>query len=111
MSNLRISHHKLEIEQGRYNKSHHKPAKERHCMVYLTGDIEDEINFLCHCKGYKELRSRFIRYLEMNDHSTNLEDSDSIRDIFKTKKRNIFISFGKKFAQCYRIRETICTEI
>ena len=59
-------------------------------MVCRTGDIEDEIHLLCHYEGYKELRSKFIRYLEMNDHSTNLEVSDSIRD-----------SFGKFIAECY----------
>ncbi len=56
-------------------------------MVCRTGDIEDEIHFLCHCEGHKDLRTNFIRYLEMNGHSTNLEGSDSIRDLFRTKKK------------------------
>ncbi len=46
----------------------------------------------------------------MNDHSTNLEDSDGIRVIFKTKKMNILISFGKFIAECYLIRETLRSE-
>ncbi len=78
-------------------------------MVCRTGDIEDEIPFLCHCEGYKDLRSNFIRYLEFNDHTTNLEDSDSIRDLFRRKR--IPISFGKLIAECYRIRETLSNDI
>ncbi len=42
----------------------------------------------------------------MNDYSTNLENSDSIRDLFRPKKTNVLISFGKFIAECYRIRET-----
>ena len=91
MSNLRISTHKLEIERGRYTKPHPKPADERHCMVCRTGDIEDKIHFLCHCEGYKDFQSNFIRYLEMNDHTTNLEDSDSTRDYFELRKRIFLI--------------------
>ena len=113
MSNQRISTHKLEIGRGRYPKPHPKPADERHCIVCRTGDIEDEIHFVCYCEGYQDLRTNFIRYLdsELNGHSTNLEDSDSIRDLFRTKKTNILISFGKFIAECYRIRETSSTEI
>ncbi len=110
MSNLRISTYKLEIERG-HTKPNPKAADERHCMVCRTGDIEDEINFLCHCEGYKDLWSNFIQYLEMNEHGTNLEDSESIRDLFRTKKMNILNSFGKFIADCYRIREPSRTEI
>ncbi len=111
MSNLRISTHKLEIERGRYTKPHPKPADKRYCMVCRTDDIEDEIHFLGHCEGYKDLRSNFIRYLELNDHTTNLEDSDSVRDLFRTKKTNILIIFGKFIAECYQIRETSSNDI
>ncbi len=96
---------------SRYTKPHPKPADERHCMVCWTGNIEDEIQFLCRYKGYKDLRSNFIRYLELNNHTTNLEDSDSKRDLFRTKKTNILISFGKFIAECYRIRETSSNDI
>ncbi len=107
-SNLRIlTHtcHKLEFERGRYTKPHPKPADERHLMVCRTGDIEDEINVLCHCEGYKDLRSNFIRCSELNGHGTNLEDSDSIRYLCRSKKTNILISFGKFIAECYIILE------
>ncbi len=57
-------------------------------MVCRTAAIEDEFHFLRHGEGYKEFRLKFIRYLEINDHSTHLEDTDSIRDIFKTANRN-----------------------
>ena len=64
---------------------------------YVEQVIEDEIHFLCHCEGYKELRSNFIRYLEINDHSTNLEDSDSIRNTFKTKKNEYSYQLWKTY--------------
>ncbi len=50
------------VSEGRYTKPHPKPADERHCIVCRTGDIEDEIHFLCHCEGYNELRSNFDTY-------------------------------------------------
>ncbi len=111
MSNLRISIQKLEIERGRYTKPHPKQADERYCMVCRTGDIEDEIHFLCRCEGYKDIRSNFIPYLELNDHTTTLEDSDSIRDLFRTKKTNILISIGIFIAECYQIRETSINDV
>ena len=51
-----------------------------------------------------------IRYLEVKDHRINFEDSDSIRDLFKTKTTNILISFGN-FAECCGIGETLSIEI
>ena len=41
----------------------------------------------------------------MTDHSTNLEDSDSIRGLFRNKVTDILIKFGKCIAECYRIWE------
>ncbi len=86
MSNLRLSPHKLEIERGRYNKPHPQPADKRHCVVCRTGDIEDEIHFLCHCEGYKELRSKFIRYLEMNGHGDKFGGFRHKRYIYNYEK-------------------------
>ncbi len=62
-------------------------------MVCRTGDIEDEIHFYATARDIEISGQNFIRYLELNDHTctTNLEDSDSIRDLFRTKKR-IFLS-------------------
>ncbi len=79
-------------------------------MVCRTGDIEDEIHFLCRCEGYKDILSNFIRYLELNDHTTTLQDFDSIRDLFRTKKTNI-ISFGIFIAECYQFREISSNDV
>ncbi len=53
----------------------------------------------------------FIQYLELNDHTTNLDHSDSIKDLFRTNKTNILISFGKFIAESYRIWETSSNDI
>ncbi len=47
----------------------------------------------------------------MSDHGTTIEDSDSIRELFKTTNTSILITFGKFIAECYRIRDTLGTEI
>ena len=48
-----------------------------------------------------------LKYLETNAHSTNLEDSDSIKGIFKTTNTNSLIG-GKFIAECYRKRLYAC---
>ena len=54
----RSSNHRLAIESGRWHKPHPTPVDERRCM--LCDDIEDEYNFICICRLYKQLRKRYI---------------------------------------------------
>lgn len=75
MASLRSGILPLKIETGRYESI---PADERICELCCSGDIENEVHFLCSCSFYKDLREQFYRRFVVD---TDLETL-SINEIF-----------------------------
>ena len=81
---LRISNHKLMIEQGKYNQI---SGENRHCPLCGSNQIEDEVHFLFHCSKYSIIRNNFyhkvqsltpnITQLHVNDLSNELMNSSN----------------------------------
>ena len=57
LTKLRISAHKLEIENGRYNR---KSVADRVCKKCNYNKVEDEIHFICECSLYNAERIRLF---------------------------------------------------
>lgn len=57
LSKLRLSSHRLRIEDGRYRNI---PRNERKCELCTSNDIEDEYHFVLICDKYVHLREQYI---------------------------------------------------
>ena len=60
LTKLRISTHKLVIENGRYNR---KPVADRVCKKCNYNKVEDEIHFICERSLYNAERIRLFEYV------------------------------------------------
>ena len=56
IAKIRLSSHKLAIEQGRYNKTN---RNRRTCKLCIN-EIEDEMHFILLCPSYVNLREKKI---------------------------------------------------
>ena len=56
LGQVRLSSHNLGIETGRHCKPS-KPPEERICACCSSGQVDDEIHFLTHCKAHDDLRN------------------------------------------------------
>ena len=79
----------LEIEVGRYQNV---PLGERTCKICLSGEVEDEVHFLCVCTHYNQERSHLFTIVE------KLFPEFQSLDIFEK-----FV-FLMSHTQCYIIR-------
>ena len=61
LTRLRISAHRLAIEQGRY---YNIEENKRICTLCETGEVENEIHFLLQCKVYEEKRTPFLYFIK-----------------------------------------------
>ncbi len=52
-----------------------------------------------------------MQYLEINNHSADLGDSNSIKSIFQSKNIYIFTMFGKFIAELYHIRDLLTIQV
>jgi hypothetical protein len=57
LAKIRLSSHKLMIEQGRHR---HIAREDRKCELCSRNEIEDEFHFILICDVYGELRARYI---------------------------------------------------
>ena len=64
LTKLRISMHKLEIENGRYTR---KPVADRVCKKCNYNKVEDETHFICECSLYNV---EIIKFFEYVNHKT-----------------------------------------
>ncbi len=65
MTKLRISAHRLAIEQGRYTAPF-TPKENRICQNCLTDEIEDEYHFMMHCGKFTNIRQDLFTSMETN---------------------------------------------
>jgi len=59
VTQMRCGTHPLQVEVGRWSG---RPLEERLCRVCITGQIEDELHFLCQCYVYDSLRGSTGRF-------------------------------------------------
>lgn len=66
LSRFRISTHRLQIETGRFTNT---PRSQRICQKCSSGDIEDEIHFLCSCQFFEEKRTDLFNLVSSKYHN------------------------------------------
>ena len=78
---LRISNHKLMIEQGKYNQI---SRENRHCPLCGSNQIENETHFLFHCFKYSIIRNNFYYKVQsLIPNITQLHVNDLINELMK----------------------------
>ena len=60
---LRISAHRLRIEQGRYQGT---PRQSRTCLRCSSDEVDDEMHFLFDCKFLANLRTEMLQTVNQN---------------------------------------------
>ena len=66
----------IKIETGRFSR---QELENRTCDVCTSGEIEDEVHFLCICLGYSVERTYlFDKAKAKNDNFNNLQDVDKL---------------------------------
>ena len=58
IAQLRVSSHRLQVEEGRWKKPNPTPFTERKCIS--CNKLEDEYYFVLECNLYGELRNQYI---------------------------------------------------
>ena len=58
LSKLRVSSHRLEVENGRWMKPHATPFENRKCKI--CGVLEDEYHFVLECLLYVDIRKIYL---------------------------------------------------
>ena len=60
LAQLRLSSHNLGIETGRHCRPSMLP-EDRICAFCPSGQVDDEIHFLIHCKAHDDLRTTILQ--------------------------------------------------
>jgi len=90
----------LHIETGRYANL---PVENRLCNVCNSGDIEDEIHFLCKCQKYVEERKDLYDYLMSKvDGFDTFNDHEILCNVQKYHQK----ALSKFVCNAWRIRQT-----
>ena len=72
---IRVSAHRLSVEEGRYKKI---PLSDRMCKVCKNG-TEDEKHFIFHCTALEHIRKQFFENLSsICPYFENMSDVDKI---------------------------------
>lgn len=86
---LRISAHKLAIEQGRYQGT---PRQNRTCLRCSSGEVDDETHFLFSCKFLEDSRNNMIESaLSECPNFRQLSDSEKLIWILNTENVEVLI--------------------
>jgi hypothetical protein len=93
---LRISAHRLMIEQGRYSNLE---RKDRLCSI--CGVVENEVHFLQHCAIYDTCRDVFMNELNMH---CSVFSRKTFMDLFPVSNPKIQCIFAKFVYDCFQIR-------
>ena len=89
LTKLRISNHRLCIEQGRHH-SRNTPfieAEKRYCIFCKNKSVEDEKHFILDCKIYSERRNTFFTNINNLDTTFLSKTMDEmLQSLLGTKK-------------------------
>ena len=67
--------------------------EDRTCLICNTGDIENEIHFLCKCSAYKIPRLNLYNIIEKNfQNFKKISDEDKLNVILKSHDKEL-VSF------------------
>lgn len=105
LAQIRLGVLPLHIETGRFES---KQIEERVCKICNSGEVEDEIHFMCVCQKYVAYRNvLYQKAAEKNSDFINLD----IREKFVYLFRNCWREVGKYLSQSWRERtNTLYTE-
>ena len=108
ITKIRLSSHKLAIEQGRYNKAN---RNRRTCKLCIN-EIEDEMHFILSCPSYVNLRKQFIKsYYWKKPSVYNMLQLLSVSTVLPIPKNyvilvNIFLMLQNSEMSGYEISKT-----
>jgi hypothetical protein len=98
ISKYRLSSHRLEIEQGRFNNI---PRNERKCKLCLEC-IEDEYHFILVCPFYNDCRKQYLKKYYYKHPSTF-----KLVQLLSTENITELCKLGKYLHKCSSIRSQL----
>ena len=104
LTKLRISAHKLEIENGRYSK---KSITDRLCKKCSQNKVEDETHFICDCSCYQSERYKLFDYIKQETPNfASLSSSGKMIWLMTCENSSILNMFAKFVNTCISLRES-----
>lgn len=104
LTKLRISAHRLEIENGRYCK---KSIEDRLCKKCDQNQIEDEVHFICDCSYYNSERDAFFKNItDQVPNFASLNSFDKMVWLMTCENTNFIEEFAKFVHRCFYLRKT-----
>ena len=101
--NLRISSHKLEVEQGRYKRPK-VDYDDRICRFCKT-HVENEYHFLLQCGLYHEVRQNFLKLLlQIMPNFLSLSDKDKFLLLISCSDNELIFMLSKYIDKCVQMR-------
>ncbi len=91
LTQIRISAHTLEIEQGRMAKPQPIPPDKRFCK-HCKDKLEDELHFITECTLYKQLRIEMLRACPPEFQI--IKDKPLFQALFKTTNETVIYQLG-----------------
>ena len=103
LTKLRISAHKLEIENGRYSR---KSVGDRVCKKCNYNKVEDEIHFICECSLYNAERIRLFEYVNHKiPNFVSLNSHDKFIWLMTCENSDILSRFAEFVYKCFSLRD------
>ena len=103
LTKLRISAHKLEIENGRYNR---KSVADRVCKKCNYNKVEDEIHFICECSLYNAERIRLFEYVNHKiPNFVSLNSHDKFIWLMTCENSDILSRLAEFVYTCFSLRD------
>jgi len=105
LSKLRISAHRLKVEEGRHQGIE---REEQYCMYCLTNGqmrVEDEFHFMIICGLYKELRMTLIQDLIITS------SYESFVRIMQEGNTDALKQISRYVFECYVLRELFLSQL
>ncbi len=87
MAQFRMGILSLHIETGRFRD---KRIDERVCLFFNSGEVENELHFLCVCTTYSNYRQHLYSVIN-NDNLLNMSNDEKFVFLLKFKRKNVCI--------------------
>ena len=104
LTRIRISAHRLEIENGRYSRPVVNTS-ERYCKVCNKNLVEDEKHFIIECEKYNVIRLPFLMKINVDFPFTrNLNEFELFKWIMTFQNKKISHELATFINKCFEIR-------